>query len=246
MKAVRYGLAVLLILACLWFLLPLLKGITHIGMFYPVVVLIPLIIVLFKPDLLKGKGTKKIILSIVGVCYLLGFIACGVTLNMMAKSATTEVPENATAIVLGCMVYDSGPSLMLLDRCDAAYEYLIKNPEAKCIATGGQGNDEPMAEAEAIFDILTNKGIEPHRIYLEDTSTNTQENLDNAASIIAANDLPDTVVIATDGFHQFRAGIYAERTGLTPHALSAETYLFVFPGYWAREILAVWEAIFLT
>lgn len=246
MKIVRYGLAVLLILACLWFLLPLLKGITHIGMFYPVVVLVPIIVVLFKPGLLKGGRIKKIVLSVVGVCYLLGFVACGVTLGIMAKSAKTEAPQNATAIVLGCMVYDSGPSRMLLDRCDAAYEYLMANPEAKCIATGGQGHNEPMTEAEAIFDILTAKGIEPHRIYLEDTSTDTQENLDNAASIIAANDLPDTVAIATDGFHQFRAGIYAERAGLTPYALSAETYLFVFPGYWAREILAVWEAIFLS
>lgn len=246
MKIVRYGLAGLLILACVWFLLPLAAGITHIGMFYPVVVLIPIIVVLFKPGLLKGRRAKKIVLSVVGVCYLLGFAACGVTLGIMARSATTEAPQNATAVVLGCMVYDSGPSRMLLDRCDAAYEYLIANPESKCIATGGQGHNEPMTEAEAIFDILTAKGIEPHRIYLENTSTDTQENLDNAAAIIAANDLPDTVAIATDGFHQFRAGIYAERADLTPYALSAKTYLFVYPGYWAREILAVWEAIFLS
>lgn len=246
MKAVRYGLAVLLILACLWFLLPLLKGITHIGMFYPVVVLFPIIVVLFKPDLLRGGRTKKIILSMVGVCYLFGFLACGVTLGLMAKSAKTEAPPNATAVVLGCMVYDSGPSRMLLDRCDAAYEYLTAHPDAVCIATGGQGHNEPMTEAQAIFDILTAKGIEPHRIYLEDTSTDTQENLANAAAIIAAHDLSDTVAIATDGFHEYRAGIYAKQAGLNPYAIPSKTYLFVFPGYWAREILAVWEAIFIS
>ena len=246
MKIVRYSFAVLLILACVWFLLPLLAGITQIGMFYPVIVLAPLIVVLFKPDLLKGGRAKKIILSVVGVCYLLGFLACGVTLGIMAKSAKTEAPPNATAVVLGCMVYDSGPSRMLLDRCDAAYDYLIAHPDAVCIATGGQGHDEPMSEAEAIFDILPAKGIEPHRIYLEDTSTDTKENLANAAAMIAANELADTVAIATDGFHEFRAGIYAEQAGLTPYAIPSETYLFVFPGYWAREILAVWEAIFLS
>ena len=49
MRTFRCALGVLLILLCIWFLLPLLKGITHIGMFYPVLLMIPLICVLFRP-----------------------------------------------------------------------------------------------------------------------------------------------------------------------------------------------------
>ena len=246
MKAIRVSLGVLLILACIWFLLPLLAGITHIGMFYPVVILVPLIVILFKPSLLKGGRIKKIILSVVGVCYLLGFIACGVTLGVMAKAAKTEAPPNATVVVLGCMVYNSGPSHMLLDRCDAAYDYLMTNPDAVCVAAGGQGHNEPISEAEAIFDILTEKGIEPHRIYLEASSFDTEENLQNTAALIRANDLSETVAIATDGFHEYRASLLAKDAELTPHAIPSRTYIFVFPGYWAREILAVWEAVFLS
>lgn len=243
MKKLRYGIAVLLILLCFWFLLPLLKGITHIGMFYPVVVLIPFIVVLWKPQLLKGGRRKKGILTVVGICYFIGILCCGGTLALMAKAAHREAPKEATVVVLGCMVYDSGPSRMLVERCNAAYEYLAAHPEACCIATGGQGKNEPMSEAEAIFEVLTAKGIEPQRIYLEDRSTDTEENLDNAADLIQANNLPEDVVIATDGFHEFRAGIYAERAGLISYAIPSETYLLVLPGYWAREILAVWKAL---
>lgn len=245
MKTLRYILASLLILLCLWFLLPLLGGITHIGMFYPVVILLPLIVALLKPSLLKGGRGKKIFLSVVAVCYVLGFVACGITMAAMVKAKNNEAPQNSTVVVLGCMVYGTNPSRMLLDRCDAAYEYLTENPEAVCVAAGGQGPGEDITEAEAIFTILTEKGIEPHRIYLEATSTDTEENLANSAAVIDGNDLPKEVVIATDGFHEYRAGIYAERAGLLPHAIPSKTYLFVLPGYWAREILAVWEAIFL-
>lgn len=244
MKKLRYGIAGLLILFCLWFLLPLLKGITHIGMLYPVVLLIPLIVLLLKPRLLKGGGRKKGILALMGIGYFLLFLCCGGTLLLMAKSAHSEEPEQATAVVLGCMVYESGPSRMLMDRCDAAYEYLVEHPEACCIATGGRGKNEPISEAEAIFEVLTARGIEAQRIYLEDRSTDTEENLRNAAALIEANGLPKEVAVATDGFHEFRAGLYAERAGLIPYAIPSDTYLFVLPGYWAREIPAVWKAFF--
>ena len=62
MRTFRCVLGVLLILLCIWFLLPLLKGITHIGMFYPVLLLIPLICVLFRPSLLKGGRKKKMLI----------------------------------------------------------------------------------------------------------------------------------------------------------------------------------------
>lgn len=242
MKKLRYTIAALLLLICVWFLLPLLKGITHIGMFYPVVLLIPLIAVFLRPQLLKGGQRKRRIFIALGICYLFVAFCCGGTLALMARAAHSEAPENATVVVLGCMVYDSGPSRMLVDRCDAAYEYLVSHPDACCIATGGQGKNEPMSEAEAIFDVLTAKGIDPQRIYLEDRSTDTEENLRNAAALIEEKGLSSEVVVATDGFHEFRAGIYAERVGLVPYAIPSDTYLYVLPGYWAREILAVWKA----
>ena len=246
MRTFRCALGVLLILFCIWFLLPLVKGITHIGMFYPVLLLIPLICVMFRPSLLKGGKRKKMWIRAVACGYLLVFLACGVTLGFMIRGAEKEPAANSTVVVLGCMVYGERPSRMLTDRCEAAYEYLAAHPDAVCVAAGGQGPRENISEAEAIFVILTEKGIAPERIYLEDTSTDTEENLENTAKIIEANGLSPRVAIATDEFHEFRAGIYGQRAGLETFALPSSTYLFVAPGYWAREILAVWEALFLA
>ncbi len=246
MRYVRCFLGILLILLCLWFLMPLTKGITHIGMFYPVVLMIPLICVLFRTSLLKGGHRRKMLVRIAAAGYLLVFLCCGVTLGLMIHGAEREPSPNSTVVVLGCMVYGENPSRMLMDRCEAAYDFLASHPEADCVAAGGQGPKENISEAEAIFRVLTAKGIAPERIYLEDTSTDTEENLSNTAKVIAANDLVPQIAIATDGFHQYRAGIYAERAGLEPSSLPASTYLAMAPSYWAREILAVWEAIFLA
>ena len=246
MRIFRCVLGVLLILLCIWFLLPLLKGITHIGMFYPVLLLIPLICVLFRPSLLKGGRKKKMLIRAAVCGYLLVFIACGVTLGAMIRGAEKEPAADSTVVVLGCMVYGETPSRMLTDRCEAAYEYLAAHPDAVCVAAGGQGRREDISEAEAIFRLLTEKGIAPERIYLEDRSTDTEENLKNAAEIIEANGLSTDIAVATDGFHEYRAGIYGKRAGLSPSSLPASTYLIVAPGYWAREILAVWEALFFA
>lgn len=56
---------------------------------------------------------------------------------------------------------------------------------------------------------LVEKGIDPARIYLEDRSTNTHENLENSLQLIRQEGLCDTVVIATQVFHQYRAATLA-------------------------------------
>lgn len=246
MKSIRCFFAIAAILLCIWFLLPLCKGITHIGMFYPVALMVPLICVLFRPSLLRGGKRKRTVVRLAAIGYLLVFLICGVTLTAMIRGAEREPAADSTVVVLGCMVYGENPSRMLMDRCDAAYDYLAAHPDTVCVASGGQGPREDISEAEAIFRVLTDKGIAPERIYLEDTSTDTEENLSNAAQVISANDLSPQVAIATDSFHQYRAGIYGKRAGLTPSSLNASTYLVMAPGYWAREILAVWEALFLA
>lgn len=243
MKKLKKFVACLLIIICFWFLLPLAKGIIHIGMIYPVIMLCPIILFLLKPNLWeKGKKYHFILIKITSIIYAVVFLLCGCTLTVMIFAANQKAPANSTCIVLGCMVYGEKPSRMLNDRCEAAYEYMKKNPKASCIATGGQGKREDISEAEAICRILTNKGISGDRIYLEDESTDTYENLQNAAKIIEENHLSKNVAVTTNSFHIYRGEIYAKLSGLTPYAVSAPTYLIMLPGYWAREILAVWEA----
>ena len=68
---------------------------------------------------------------------------------------------------------------------------------------------------------------------------------DVVLDIIKENGLATDVAIASDNFHQLRAEIFAKKNGLTAYSAGNPTYLFVAPGYWTREILAVYKAVIL-
>ena len=138
-------------------------------------------------------------------------------------------------IVLGARVEaDGSPSPALRNRLDAAVEYLAANPETAAVASGGQGSDEPVSEAECIRDALVAAGVSPERILLEDQSTSTAENL---AFSLALLDSPDASVgVVTNNFHVYRATRLAERAGYKNVFGVAASYTGpTLPHFMARE-----------
>ena len=147
--------------------------------------------------------------------------------------------QNATAVILGCRVYGDRPSLILTERMDAAVSYLNENTDAVCIASGGQGADEDISEAECIYRYLVENGISPERIYTENQSTSTRENFAYSYEIIKENSLPQEIAIVTNEFHAYRAGIIAGKLGLSYGAVPAKTARWLLPTYYARELFGV-------
>lgn len=242
----RKIIAIVFFALAIWFMLPVFSGILHIGMIYPALILLFLGAVLLMRDKVKTFAAKhKIIFRGFCAAFALGIVAIIVPLVFMISYAANTPPENATVIVLGCKVNGDTPSKMLHDRSQSALEYLNENPDAVCIASGGKGNGENISEAQVIYNFLTENGISPDRIYLEEKSTTTAENLSFCADIIAQNGLPTEVAVASDNFHQLRAAIFADKNGLDAYSLGCVTYPFVSLGYWAREILAVYKAVLL-
>ena len=232
----------LCIALAVFFLLPALGGILHFGMLWPAAVLLLAAAVLLWPDLfrrlLRPKWLRRAVCLLAAVCAA----AILVTLGKMAAAAMNRPPEDVscTVIVLGCQVLPDGrPSLMLQNRIRAACDYLTDHPDAVCVASGGQNDNEPISEAACIRDTLAEMGIDPARIYLEDKSTSTEENLAFSAQVIAENGLPANVAIASDNFHQLRSHIWAERSGLTPCSAGCASPWFLTAGYWAREAAAL-------
>ncbi|MGN1102983.1 MAG: YdcF family protein, partial [Huintestinicola sp.] len=87
-------------------------------------------------------------------------VILAIVISVFMARAMDKAPETpANVIVLGCRVKESGASLMLEKRIEAAYEYLSDNPDVICIASGGKGSDEPISEAECIRDGLVSRGI---------------------------------------------------------------------------------------
>ncbi len=114
------------------------------------------------------------------------------------------------------------------------------------VVSGGQGKPEPMSEARAMAEYLAANGIDETRIYLEDRSTNTQQNLAYSAEIIRQEGLPERLVIVTDGYHQLRGRIYAGTQGFTQvYGWSGKTPWGLLPSYGVREMLAIGQAVVL-
>lgn len=114
-------------------------------------------------------------------------------------------------IVLGAQMKSNGPSRALQYRLDAAIDYLNNNPASRVIVSGGQGADEPVSEAQGMYDYLVEKGIEKERIIKEDQSKNTFQNLVFSAEFL--NKEKDSAAVVSNNFHVFRAVKIAEKAG---------------------------------
>lgn len=179
-----------------------------------------------------GKIFLCIFTAIVSIC-----IVIAVIISIFMIRAVNDPPEdeNTTVVVLGCKVKDGRPSLMLKRRLDGAYKYLSEHESVKVVVSGGQGSDEAISEALCMRDYLVEKGISPERIFMEDKSTNTSENLEFSKKIINSEGLPEKVTLVTDGFHQCRAEMLAKKLDIDPYNISGYTSWYIVPVYWVRE-----------
>ena len=144
-----------------------------------------------------------------------------------------------TVIILGCRVKGDVPSVALQKRADEAYFYLLQNPNSIAVLSGGQGKDENISEALCLKKLLCDRGIEAKRLYCEELSTSTDENIRFSKQIIDENGFCSDVVIVTSEYHQFRARKICEKYGLTPYQLSSKTQPILLPTFLLRELMAI-------
>ena len=188
---------------------------------------------------IRSRRSGRIVINSIAAFAFAAVLYAAVISGIMLVAANRAPSDGATLIVLGCRVYGEDPSLMLYRRMDAALEILSNNPEAVAILSGGQGPGEWITEAEAMRRYFTENGISEDRLFIENLSTSTYENIAFSTAIIEDCGLSRNVAIVTNGFHQFRAQSYAKNAGLTPGAVSAGTPVFTLPYYWVREIAAI-------
>lgn len=186
------------------------------------------------------KKSGKIVLSFAAVILCLAVtVSIVFTCLIISAAQNTNVPDEATVIVLGCQIKNGKPGKMLRQRLDTACSYLNENPKAICILSGGKGVDEIRPEAEAMYDYLIEKGIDKDRLLVESNSKNTMENMLFSADMIKEYSLSNNIAVVTNSFHQYRAFRYAENAGLKAYAVNCYTEPLVLPTYWLRELPAI-------
>lgn len=172
---------------------------------------------------------------------VLGIIAVLVLVETgcMISAACRTPGENSTLVVLGCRVYGERASLSMVERLEAAYEYLQENPETVCVLSGGKGDGENITEAECMYRYLVSKGIAADRLYKEEESVSTRENLKFSLELMEELGLPADITIATSEYHQYRAGLIAKELGITAGAVNGRTAWWLFPTYYIRELYGI-------
>lgn len=242
MKIIKYLLLIFFIISFIIFLLPfLLKGILNIGNIAGMIVSLGCFLIIF-----FNKQLHHLIFSKITLSFIIILLAIISTYSYKILTNMNILPqEETTVVVLGCRVKNKKPSLALKERLDKTYQYLNENPKLQCILSGGQGANEEISEAKCMYQYLVSKGIDPHRLYQEDNSTSTRENILFSYQLIKKENLPKAITIITNEFHEYRAQTIARRLNIKSYAISAHTAWWLFPTYFVREIFGiVYEFIF--
>lgn len=223
-KIIRYVAGILLILLIIP---PISVGVINFFVLLPSFVGVFLFLLPFFRMIIHRAGEKaeKNIFRIFVVFLIVASVLIATELGVIwANIPSQAAPDQSVVIVLGAQVVNSRPTLILQGRIKAAAAYLTSHPDSVCIASGGQGADENISEASCIREsLISDYGINASRIYMEDKSSSTSQNLENSAKIIKENNLSTNVVLATDGFHMFRAKTLARWKGLVPYSCTAKT-----------------------
>lgn len=160
---------------------------------------------------------------------------------VISNAKTDAAPQSDYLIVLGAGVNGSAPSLSMVNRLEAALDYLEAYPDAVAIVSGGQGAGEDVTESSAMHDWLVAHGMPESRIVQEDQSTSTRENLENSFAIIRSRggDPADGVAVVSSEYHLYRAKQMARALGAKPLGVAAETTLPTMrANYFIREAFA--------
>jgi len=197
----------------------------------------------------KNPAKARLIKRVFTTILCIGIVLAGITEFFILKASFGEPKETCDyAVVLGAKVRSDGPSVALMERICGARDYLEAHPDVIAVVSGGQGPDEPMTEARAMYDELIKLGIDPDRIWLEEKATSTWENLNFSLNLIEEKTglRPDKIGIVSSEYHLFRASLFADACNVDSVLIPAQTSrLSQKINHFMREIAGVWHYLIL-
>lgn len=191
------------------------------------------------------KKTNRLKKLSAAVCLAAAFflvVTAGLCGYITRYGSVADQGKADVAIVLGAAVWPTGPSPALRARVWKGCSLLLDGRVENIIFCGGLGQHPP-TEAEAAAVLARNWLAENDRIFLEDRSVNTWENLLFARNIMVEQGFKDAFIV-TDSFHMARAMMMARKMGikaLRAPVLPEESYygLPALLKYTIRECLAI-------
>ncbi len=188
-----------------------------------------------KPHLFPRMIFRIAFILAAAYCCIIGYLC----IQEGSVQKTVPSPEQYDAIiVLGAQVLpDGSPSVQLGWRLDAAYEAYQQKP-VPVVVCGARGKDEPMTEADAMKQYLTNKGVPDETILKDPDSFNTRQNLKNASDLLKKKTGIKKVLIVTSDYHVPRSMAIARDMGFDACGLGSPCKREYWIKNHAREALA--------
>ena len=175
--------------------------------------------------------------------FIFGFAFTGFMLYSILYLFIPKKKHYDFIIIHGAGLLDGEKVTPLLKRrIDKAVEayHKSKNPRIKIIASGGQGGDEKISEAQAICNYLLEETDVPREaILLEEDSTTTYENLLFSKEMGERLVTSPRFLFVTNDYHVFRTSTYARRIGMKGDGLGCRTAAYYIPSAFIREYIAL-------
>lgn len=178
------------------------------------------------------------IMMLIGLLIFIVTFSYFLSLTSQEKTITKDLEM---IVVFGAGLFGDRISRSLKVRLDKAYELALQYPFAQIIVTGGQGKDEWVSEASAMYDYLVAKGIDGSRIIKEEHSTTSYENLTYALQIVDFKDCYTALVSNT--FHVYRIEKMAKKLGVDAIGIKAPFFSEAVPVFYLREYFAIIKAL---
>lgn len=152
--------------------------------------------------------------AVVAIVVLAGLAAVAVTAAQVGLAARRTVEGRVDAIVvMGAAQYDGEPSGALRGRLEHAAALYTDGVAPIVVVTGGNQPGDRTTEGMTGFVVLRDLGLPEEAILVENTSTNTWEQLSATAAILLGRGL-DEVVLVSDPYHNLRLLEVADEVGL--------------------------------
>lgn len=144
-------------------------------------------------------------------------------------------------VVHGCgLIGGERVSPLLRGRVDKGVELFYKMKKIpKLVLSGGQGRDEKLSEARAMYNYLEKKGFPIDKIILEEKSTTTYENLKNVRNMLDRDGIKRRYVFVTNNYHVFRTSLFARMLKMNAEGVGCKTAAYYWPSAFIREYIAI-------
>lgn len=137
-------------------------------------------------------------------------------------STKDEKCKADVAIVLGAAAYEGEVSPVYRERINHGITLYKEGFVEKIIVTGGIGEGNVKSDAYYAKEYAISMGVLAEDVLTEDTSTITEENLENAKLIMEQKGY-ETAIIVSDPLHMKRAMLLAKDAGIEGYSSPTPT-----------------------